>query len=132
MPERLHRIQPKMNRLSRVLRENATTPEMKLWAVLRSRRLNEYKFRRQYVVGAYILDFYCVATRLAIELDGSMHAEKVVYDTERTAWLNDQGIEVIRFTNLDVTDHLDEVLTMILEAGEARKEHIKSSSVNKR
>ena len=62
------------------------------------------RFRRQYVIGNYIVDFYCHQARLAVELDGSQHCtpEEMKYDLERTNYLQSQGLSVLRFSNLDV------------------------------
>jgi len=59
---------------ARYLRKNATPAEQKLWRHLRNREIAGYKFRRQHPVGPYVLDFYCPAARLAIEVDGSGHS----------------------------------------------------------
>ena len=68
--------------------------------------LKEYpvQFKRQYVIGSYIVDFYCYQARLVVELDGSQHYEPnaVEYDRNRTAYLQKQGLLVMRFSNLDV------------------------------
>ena len=62
------------------------------------------RFRRQYVIGNYIADFYCHQAKLVIELDGSQHCspEEMEYDRKRTAYLESQGLLVLRFSNLDV------------------------------
>ena len=74
-----------------------------------------YRFRRQVTVGNYILDFYCAAAKLAIELDGSQHCEQFerVYDERRTTYLNSIGICVLRFSNLDVLSNLRGVCQQI-------------------
>ena len=88
------------------LRKNMTKEERKLWYEY----LSKYpmRFRRQVAIGNYILDFYCAKAKLAVELDGSQHYEPEVeiYDAQRTAYLNDQGICVLRFSNLDVLQNL--------------------------
>ena len=62
------------------------------------------RFRRQYVIGNYITDFYCHKAKLVVELDGSQHysPEEMEYDRKRTAYLESQGLKVMRFSNLDV------------------------------
>ena len=74
-----------------------------------------YRFRRQVTFGNYILDFYCAAAKLAVELDGSQHYEQMgqEYDRRRTAYLNGLGIAVIRFSNLDVLKNLPGVCLAI-------------------
>jgi len=88
------------------LRKNMTKEEKRLWYEY----LHDYpyRFRRQVTVGNYILDFYCAAAKLAIELDGSQHYEPAgkVYDERRTAFLNSLGIYVLRFSNRDILENL--------------------------
>ena len=74
-----------MKDFAQKLRKNQTRTEARLWARLRDRRLGGFKFRRQYPIGGYILDFYCPETHLAIELDGGGHAkdEQKEYDKKR-------------------------------------------------
>ena len=74
-----------------------------------------FRFRRQVVFGNYILDFYCAAAKLAVELDGSQHYDPAQqeYDARRTAYLNSLGIYVLRFSNLDVLQNLRGVCQMI-------------------
>jgi very-short-patch-repair endonuclease len=98
------------------LRNNATRAELLLWDMLRQSNLGGYKFRRQHSVGPYILDFYCPAKRLAIELDGESHfsEDAQMYDLERTAYLNGLDIKVLRFLNTDIYDHLPAVCERII------------------
>jgi very-short-patch-repair endonuclease len=97
--------------LRQILRRNQTDAERKLWNAIRNRQLLGLKFIRQYSVGNYILDFYCSEKRLAIELDGGQHAdeENKKDDDERTAYLNQQDIKVIRFWNNDVLQNIEGV-----------------------
>jgi len=80
-----------------------------MWSILRSRKLSGYKFRRQYPIGEFIVDFYCVKERLAIELDGEQHAddEDLKYDAKRTQRLNELGVRVLRFWDHDVLKDTD-------------------------
>ncbi len=98
------------------LRNNATSAERLLWSILQHSNLGGYKFRRQHSVGPYILDFYCSAARLAVELDGDSHFtdDAVVYDQERTTYLNGLNITVLRFLNTDVFENLAMVGERIL------------------
>ncbi len=102
----------------RALRQTETTPESVLWDRLRDRRAGGLKFRRQYSVGVYILDFYCPACRLAIELDGKSHAsaDAQEYDAERTEFLSLLNIRVLRFANNAVYENIDFVIGTILTA----------------
>ena len=103
--------------LARELRTTSTDAERKLWACLRGSALEGLKFRRQQPFGPYILDFYCHELRLAIELDGGQHYEpkQLAHDAHRTAFLQDRGLRVIRFTNLDVLQNLEGVIEKLLE-----------------
>ena len=98
---------------ARQLRSEQTEVEQQLWRALRNRRLQGVKFRRQHPVPPYVLDFYCHAAKLAIELDGSQHIEQETYDQQRTAFLNQQGIHVLRFWNQDVLKHQEAVMETI-------------------
>ena len=99
------------------LRKNQTEAEKVLWQELRNRQFFGLKFFRQYSIGMYIVDFYCPKLRLAIEVDGSQHAEKEKheYDKERTVYLKHLDITVLRFWNNDVLNNIDEVLLSISE-----------------
>ena len=109
---------PRLTKLARELRKDATPAEEILWECLRSRRLNGAKFRRQHALGPhYIVDFYCAAAKLAIELDGSVH------DSARAKWADGirhrqiqwAGVRMLRFTNERLLQHLDAVLAEINE-----------------
>jgi very-short-patch-repair endonuclease len=80
---------------------------------LRKHQLSGYKFRRQHPIGAFIVDFYCPAKHLVIEIDGDSHEERVAYDQKRTAILNKFRCKVIRFTNQQVHDDVEMVLSEI-------------------
>ncbi|OGF63971.1 DNA-cytosine methyltransferase [Candidatus Giovannonibacteria bacterium RIFCSPHIGHO2_01_FULL_45_24] len=97
------------------LRKSETDSERLLWKYLRNKRFYGIKFLRQYSVGPYILDFYCPDSRLAIELDGGGHTEtdQKIYDRERTSYLRDKDIKVIRFWNTDVLKNTEAVLEKI-------------------
>ena len=116
MTEKQHRIYPPILAHARELRQPQTPAESKLWARLRNRQLGGFKFRRQHPIGRFVVDFYCAACRLVIEVDGDSHAEpeQMEYDLARTAWLNEQGYHVIRFPNRDAHRHIDAVLEAIL------------------
>ena len=100
----------------RQLRRASTDAERALWRLLRSRQLEGYKFRRQHAVGPYILDFYCPASRLAVELDGSQHytADGLADDAARTEYLRSAGIEVMRLPNNDVLTNADGTIEVLL------------------
>ena len=97
-----------------------TKEEAHLWYQCLCRA--KYRFRRQYVIGNYIVDFYCHQARLVIELDGSQHytPEEMEYEKKRTAYLESQGLKVIRFSNLDVMRRFRDVCEAIYQLMEAR------------
>ena len=97
------------------LRNNGTSAEATLWKSLQKRQLDGRKFRRQFSVENYILDFYCPSEKLAIELDGAHHytSAGIKLDEERDAFLNSLGITVLRFENIEVFRALESVLEAI-------------------
>ena len=99
---------------ARELRNAATDAERALWQHLRGRRLTGFKFRRQYPIAGYIVDFVCVEAKLVIELDGGQHADQQDYDAERTRRLEINGYRVLRFWNDDVLLRTADVLEEIL------------------
>lgn len=99
----------------RDLRANMTWPERRLWAALRNRRLCDVKFRRQQVVGPFIVDFLCPQAKLVIEVDGETHVGRGLQDQARDEFLKQNGFRVLRVTNDDVLQSLDAVLEQILQ-----------------
>ena len=95
------------------LRQNQTSAERLLWVQQRAKRFGNVRFRRQHQVGPFIVDFYCHAAKVAIEIDGDSHDLPIDYDERRTEWLNRYGIEVIRFTNRDIRENLEGVVRAI-------------------
>ncbi|MEG2959568.1 MAG: endonuclease domain-containing protein [Oscillospiraceae bacterium] len=97
------------------LRNGATKEERHLWYDYLCKL--PVRFRRQKPFGRYILDFYCADARLAVELDGSQHYEEdgMARDAERTAFLNQRGIEVVRFSNAEVSRNFPGVCAAIEE-----------------
>jgi very-short-patch-repair endonuclease len=112
--EKRHRIAPEIRNRSKQLRKSLTPAEQKLWKNLRNRNLGNYKFRRQHPIGPFIVDFYCAAVKLVIEIDGSSHIYQEEYDQTRTIWLEDQGYHVIRFRNDAVLQEVDSVTEEIV------------------
>ena len=96
------------------LRLNMTPAESLLWRSLRGRGAGGWKWRRQHGIGPFVLDFYCPTLRLCIELDGSAHDYTYEYDERRTAYLKEQGIRVVRFTNDQVQTCHDGVVAEIV------------------
>lgn len=101
----------------RNLRKNSTPQEIILWSRLKNNNFKNLKFRRQYNIGKYIVDFICLEKRLIIELDGWQHKEENQerYDEERTKYLERQGLKVIRFWNNDINNNLTGVFLKIEE-----------------
>ena len=99
------------------LRKNLTSAEAFLWNYLKSKKLQNRKFRRQHSIQNYIVDFYCPQEKLAIELDGQHHLEPsgLEKDEIRDKELNDVGVTVLRFENQFVFNHLNVVLDLIKE-----------------
>ena len=115
MNKRTHN-QLQQKELRRKLRTHGTIAEATLWQMLKSRQIEGFKFRRQFGIGPYILDFYCPELRLCIELDGQPHftPEGYEYDLHRTEYLNRfHGIQVMRFENKDVFCYPENVLSEI-------------------
>jgi very-short-patch-repair endonuclease len=100
---------------ARALRRDMTLPEGMLWQVLR-RRPDGLKFRRQHPLGRCVVDFYCAAARLVIEVDGESHSrgDNPRRDDRRDHWLRSQGLHVLRFSAADVIRDLQSVVTAIL------------------
>ena len=105
---------PQLNTFRKTLRNNMPQPERKLWFYIRRKQLG-VKFRRQHSIGKYIVDFFCCELKLAIELDGNSHfsEQAQAYDHQRTRDLNKLEIKVLRFTNNEVNQNLEEVLVKI-------------------
>ena len=99
----------------RMLRSNMPRAELALWTKLRSKGLDGYKFRRQYSVGKFVVDFYCPRLKLAVEVDGDSHFSEGSErgDKERQHFIESFGISFLRFTNNDIYENLDTVLERI-------------------
>jgi len=108
---------------ARELRRVETETEKIMWESLRGKRLNGLKFRRQHPYEHYVLDFFCVEHQLVVELDGSAHEvlDQGAYGEERTRFLNERGLKIIRFRNDEVKKNLASVLQRIVE--ETTKPH---------
>ena len=102
---------------ARFLRKNMTKQERQLWQFLRKKNINNLKFRRQYPLGNYIVDFICNEKKLIIEIDGGQHNEdkNIIYDLERTKYLEIKGYRVIRFWNHDIDNNIEGVYQEILK-----------------
>ena len=117
MPQRqLRPVTSQQRSRAKTLRTNQTDAEAILWSVIRAKRLDGLKFRRQVPFGPFIVDFVCHDHRLAIELDGSQHGKAIERerDARRTRWIEDRGYRVMRFWNDDVLRDLDGVCRHIV------------------
>ena len=107
-------------RRARQLRRKLTPPEARLWVALKTKKLGVH-FRRQHPIGPYILDFYCDAAKLAVEVDGQGHLGRIEHDERRDRWLLGEGVRTLRIRAADVRDNVDGVVETIRAAiaGEA-------------
>jgi len=114
---------------ARQLRQQATEAEKILWKALRNRELNNLKFRRQHPIASYVVDFYCAEVILIVEVDGSMHniPEERNYDKARQEDLENMGYSVIRFTNTQIENDLDNVLSIIIKTAEEQKKQLEKT-----
>jgi leucyl-tRNA synthetase len=117
--ESRHRIYPALLKRAREMRQPQTPAEATPGRALRNRNL-KYKFRRQHPVDHFIVDFYCAQAKLCIEVDGAAHLEpsQKEYDAARTAYLEELGYSMIRFTNDDVRYNVDAVVDEIVRKAE--------------
>ncbi len=106
-------MKERLTRSARGLRNNPTEVEKQIWYMLRQKNLG-VKFRRQGVIGRYIVDFVCFEKCLVIEIDGGQHADNLS-DKIRDQWLRSEGFKVLRFWNDDVLKNRDGVLQIIIE-----------------
>ena len=110
------RNHPTLKGRRRQLRQDATPAERILWRYLRRKGLEGRKFKRQYSIGPYVVDFYCPEEQLVVELDGAVHETswQRASDEVRTAFLTRHGIRVIRFENRKLFTQLEVVLEAIV------------------
>ncbi|HEV2512450.1 endonuclease domain-containing protein [Bosea sp. (in: a-proteobacteria)] len=101
---------------ARRLRRRATPAEQVVWELLRNRRLDGLRFRRQVPLLGYTVDFICIERRLIVELDGAQHDHEQDYDAARTQEIERYGFTVLRFTNRQVLDDRDAVVAAIRAA----------------
>lgn len=103
----------KLQFLARQMRHKPTPAEDEFWQRVRNRRVVGAKFRRQYAIERFIVDFICLEFKLIIEIDGEIHTQQREYDTIRQEFLESQEFRVLRFTNEAVLTSLDEVVEAI-------------------
>lgn len=99
----------------KLLRRSTPAPENLLWWYLKNRKVNNLKFKRQFSIGKYVVDFYCAKLRLVIEVDGSYHNRRFVkeYDIERQKTFESLGIKVLRFSNKEIEESIEGVVDKI-------------------
>ena len=97
------------------MRSNMTPAETKMWRILRGKRFQDLKFKRQVLIGNYIVDFLCEDKKIIIEIDGGQHNEElnIQSDKNRTRYLENNGYKVLRFWNDDVMKNIDGVMEVI-------------------
>ena len=108
-------ISPEKLQRAKQLRKNMTPEERKIWEKLRAKRLNGIKFRRQQIIAGFIVDFYCHAAKLIIEIDGEIHQKQTEQDAEREKILLAYGLRILRIKNEQINHNLDQILKLILE-----------------
>ena len=110
-------IGPHTRHRARELRQKQTPAELAMWVLLRERRLEGLKFRRQYPIGIFIVDFCCRERKLIVELDGDVHDTDTqqAWDQNRDAYLHQRGFKILRFRNEMVFKDPDRVLQQLVE-----------------
>ncbi len=110
-----YNAKPHVFEKAKALRGSMTISEQYLWEQLKGKKILGLRFRPQHPIDIFIADFYCHSLKLVIEIDGGIHKnnEQKKYDIGREAELSDLGIEVIRFTNEEVINHINEVVDEI-------------------
>lgn len=114
--------------IARKLRKQQTPQEIKMWARLRGRQFQDYKFRRQVPIGPYVADFYCAEKKMIIEVDGGHHMQQKTLDQQREDFLKGQGYRVLRFWNSEVEKNLAGVFETILQALQTPSPDLQSPS----
>jgi len=104
-----------LSNFAKTLRKNSTEAEKLLWKYLRSKQLDNFKFRRQQQIDNYIVDFICFEKRLVIELDGGQHSVETEMDLIRDNYFREQGFKVLRFWNNEISKNINGVMEVIKE-----------------
>ena len=113
------KVSPSKIQRAKELRRHMTPEEAMLWERLRANRLQGFHFRRQQVIAGFIVDFYCHSTGLVIEVDGSVHDQRVEYDLDRSRILEGFGLRVLRFKNQEIREDIEGVLARVVAACQA-------------
>lgn len=104
---------PKLKEFARKLRNDSTFTEIMMWNYLKKKQLRDFDFDRQRPIDKYIVDFYCKDLFLAIEIDGESHYGNPEKDRKKEKRLNELGVKVLRFDDMEVVHQLDKVLEKI-------------------
>lgn len=114
---KIKQMKKQLTSLAKSLRQNQTQHERKLWNLLKAKKFYNYKFRRQYPIGKYIVDFCCPKANLIIELDGGHHnkSNAIERDEKRDKFLKNEKFAVLRIWNNEIEKNLDGVYQKILE-----------------
>ena len=110
------------------MRENMTYAEEAVWKLLKSKNMLGLRFKPQHPIDIFIADFYCHQLKLVIEIDGGIHKskEQKEYDIGRTAELEHWGIKVIRFTNEEVENNINQIQNEIEQICAERRSELQS------
>jgi very-short-patch-repair endonuclease len=106
-------VSRELQQIAREMRREPTAAEEHLWLHLRERQVAGLRFRRQYAIERFVLDFFCASARLAVEVDGEIHQEQADRDAARSAVLEQHRIRVLRFTNAEVLNDIPTVIERI-------------------
>lgn len=106
---------PLLKERAKVLRKARNLPEVLFWRRVNKGQFHDLDFDRQKIIGNYIVDFYCKAFGLVVEIDGSSHNGRGEEDELREAWLKGQGCKIIRFTTTLILEHMDQVMEELEE-----------------
>ena len=125
-------VYPLLKEFAKEHRANPTAAEDILWQIVKTKKLDGYKFRRQHIIGSYIADLVCLDRMLIVEIDRLIHQlpDNKASDEIRTKWLNEQGFEVLRVTNEQVINHTSETLELISSALKNRPSHKELSGLS--
>jgi very-short-patch-repair endonuclease len=106
-------LKQKMTEVARQFRKEPTTSEEILWQAIRARKLDGRRFRRQQPIGVFVVDFYCSAEKLIVEVDGAIHELQREHDQQRQELLESLGLKMVRVTSKQVETDIDSALALI-------------------
>jgi very-short-patch-repair endonuclease len=106
-------LKQKMTEVARLFRKEPTASEEILWQAIRGRKLDGRRFRRQQPIGIFVVDFYCSAEKLIVEVDGPIHELQREHDQQRQELLELLGLKMVRVTSKQVETDIDSVLALI-------------------